>query len=130
MNSFTVPSIFSVILLAGSLQAAETMTELVPVLVGGEAKLDACSSTGTVSGLKPVPGNFLSVRTGPGVGYARTDKLYPGDRVWLCDRKDGWAGVVYGDGCRVATPIPERGPYSGPCRSGWVSETFLELEAG
>ena len=59
----------------------------VPVMVGGEADLDACDAVGTVSGLKPTRGNTLSVRSGPGREHNRIDGLAPGTRVWLCDRK-------------------------------------------
>jgi hypothetical protein len=99
-------------------------------MIGGEPELDACGATGIVAGLKPVPGNVLSVRAGPGVEFTRIGELRPGDRVWLCDRKDGWLGIVYGENCGVSTPIAERAPYTGPCKAGWVSERYVEPEAG
>jgi hypothetical protein len=105
----------------------------VPVMIGGEADLDACGAVGTVSGLKPTPGNTLSVRSGPGREQTRIDGLAPGTRVWLCDRRGPWLGVVYGPpraDCGVSTPRPVRQPYRGPCSSGWVHESYVELFAG
>ena len=105
----------------------------VPVMIGGEADLDACGTVGTVSGLKPTRGNTLSVRSGPGREQDRIDGLAPGTRVWLCDRQGSWLGVVYGPpgaDCGVSTPRAVRRPYRGPCSSGWVYESYVELLAG
>lgn len=105
----------------------------VEVMVGGEPALDACGGTGTVAGLKPVSGNYLAVRAGPGLGFRELDRLPAGARLWICEQRDGWLGVVYGGAdtdCGVATPGPVRGPYAGPCRAGWVSETYVRPEAG
>ena len=127
MRPFVVQSVILAVLSNGPLRAAEAP---IPVMVGGAPELDACAATGVVSGLKPVQGNYLSVRAGPGLAFKRVDKLNVGERVWLCDTKDGWIGIVYGNDCGVATPLPLRRPYPGPCASGWVSERFIELEAG
>lgn len=103
----------------------------VPVLVGGEAEFDACGGTGRVRGLDPKGDAFLSVRAGPSSQARETDRLAEGDEVALCDRRGRWLGVVYGRGsCGVATPIERREPYRGPCRSGWVFESFVRLDAG
>jgi hypothetical protein len=105
----------------------------VPVMIGGEADLDACGAVGTVSGLKPTPGNTLAVRSGPGREQDRIDSLPQGTRLWLCDRQGPWLGVVYGPpgaDCGVSTPRPVRQPYRGPCSSGWVHESYVELLAG
>lgn len=106
----------------------------VPVMIGGEGGLDACGSVGTVSGLKSTPGNTLAVRSGPGLEHNRIDGLAPGAQVWLCDRRGRWLGVVYGlspgANCGVSTPRAMREPYQGPCSSGWVHESYVELFAG
>ncbi|MBS0511615.1 MAG: integron [Proteobacteria bacterium] len=105
----------------------------VPVMIGGEAELDACASTGIVSGLRGGVGSFLAVRRGPGLRFATTDRLRNGARLWLCDARGGWLGVVYaadGRDCGVSSPQPARQPYRGPCTSGWVSERFVRREAG
>jgi hypothetical protein len=104
----------------------------VSVMVGGELHLDACGAVGVVSGLKPRPGNTLSVRSGPGHNYSRIDGLASGTRVWLCDRNGDWLGVIYdlaGSGCGVSTPSKRRA-YEGPCSSGWVHAKYVELTAG
>lgn len=106
----------------------------VPVLVGGDATLDACGSLGAVRGLKADGDGFLAVRSGPGAGYAMTDKLGEGREVMMCDQRGEWIAVVYGDSrpgrCAVGSPIAERRPYRGPCRSGWVHGRWIELMAG
>ena len=108
----------------------------VPVTVGlyGD-DFDACGSQGQVTGLNPDGDNFLAVRVGPGVQYEKLGELHKGDVVNVCQTEDGWLGIVYrtdGDGfseCGVGTPLP-RGPYQGPCKTGWVSERFIVIIAG
>lgn len=117
----------------GAVRAADARADPVPVMIGGEKELDACGATAVVSGLRRMEGNLLAVRRGPGLRYQQIDALAPGARVWLCDRKGRWAGVVYSPtdkDCGVATPSPARKPYSGSCLSGWVHEKYLTLEAG
>ena len=107
----------------------------VPVMVGGEADLDACGSIGAVVGLDPNGDNFLAVRTGPGTQFDQIDSLYTGDQIHLCDRQGAWLGIVYQGGgpagdCGVATPVADRTPYAGGCNSGWVFEEYVQLVAG
>lgn len=105
----------------------------VPVMIGGEAELDACAATGIVSGLRGGAGSFLAVRRGPGLRFAMTDRLRNGARVWLCDARGGWLGVVYAKdvrNCGVSSPSSVRQPYHGACASGWVAERFVRREAG
>lgn len=105
----------------------------VPVTTGGEADADACAATGIVSGLRGGPGSFLAVRGGPGLRYDMLGRLEPGARVWICEARTGWLGIVYGPpdrDCDVSSPAPERRPYAGPCASGWVSERYVRHEAG
>lgn len=113
--------------------ASNTVPDRVPVMIGGERNLDACGATALVTGLQPVDGNLLAVRSGPGLHYSRINSLAPGARVWLCDHKGRWLGVVYspsGEDCSVASPSAARRRYSGPCISGWVRDRYLTLEAG
>jgi hypothetical protein len=115
------------------LQPAQGRIRSVPVMIGGERDLDACGAVGVVSGLDPKPASTLSVRSGPGPQFDRIDRLTSGTRVWLCDRKGPWVGVVYGpDGqdCGVSRPIDRRRPYTGPCASGWVFDKYVSLLAG
>ncbi len=130
MNPVFFISIVCAILAGSALQSAGARIDSIPVKVGGESDLDACASTGIVVGLKPTPGNYLAVREGPSLGFKQIHGLHLGDRVWLCDRMEGWVGIVHGEDCGVSTPIPVRKPYAGPCASGWVSERFISLEAG
>jgi hypothetical protein len=106
----------------------------VPVYVGGEADLDACGGLGEVSGLDPAGDAFLAVRAGPSRRYAERDRLREGQRLWFCDQRGPWIGVVYGPSdatdCQVSSPAPTRHAYGGPCRSGWVHERFVALLAG
>lgn len=102
-----------------------------PVLVGGDAELDACMTYGEVSGLDPDGDNFLAVRDGPGTEYGKLDELHTGDSVFVCDEDEGWYGIVYGPGdCGLGTPMAERGAYDGACASGWVSMRYITVTAG
>jgi hypothetical protein len=108
----------------------------VPVEVGGSAEWDACGSFGRVRGLKPGGDGFLAVRAGPGVGYAVLDKLLDGDQMYLCRTRGDWVAIVYADSrrggeeCGVHYAIAESEPYRGPCKSGWVHKTWVEVVAG
>ena len=102
------------------------------VLVGGDGDADACGSLYRVN-IRELPGNFLAVRAAPTLGAAILDRLEAGTAVFACEQEGDWLGVVYGSGveeCGVAQPIPTRGPYSGPCRSGWVYSRYLGGQAG
>jgi hypothetical protein len=58
----------------------------------------------------------------------------------LCDESaDGqWLGVVYAEpsggaimtDCLVSSPVAQRAPYDGPCRSGWIARRFITITAG
>ncbi len=107
-----------------------------PVYYGGELEMDACSAVAEVAGLNPRGDGFLSVRSGPGRDFQKTDMLYNGDTVYLCDGEGEWLGVVYGSpeapvsSCAVASPKSARQPYDGPCPSGWVHSRWVRLTAG
>jgi hypothetical protein len=101
----------------------------VPVMIGGDPHLDACGGIGVVSRVQ----STVTVRTGPGLNFGAVDRLGPGTRVWLCDRKGRWLGVVYGPelkDCGVSTPTAARRSYSGTCASGWIFEKYIALLAG
>ena len=104
--------------------------ESVPVMVGGEVNQDACSGYSQVQGLKKGGDGFLAVRRGPSTNYKMIDKLYNGDQVWTCDQKGKWTGIVYGKDCGVGSPVKNRQPYKGACKSGWVFGKWLTLIAG
>jgi hypothetical protein len=109
-----------------------------PVLVGGEADLDACGSSGIVIGLDPAGDNFLAIRSGPAVKFAMLLRVRADQQLIICDwghddRGDEWLGVVVpveGQDCGVGSPIAERRRYDGPCRSGWVHGKYVRIVAG
>jgi hypothetical protein len=106
-----------------------------PVLVGGESDLDACLSLGQVVGLDPAGDNFLAVRAGPGSKNAELDRLGPKRLVTVCDERGRWLSVVYAPegsdtDCGTGSPQAERTAYRGPCRSGWVHASHVEIVAG
>ena len=68
----------------------------VPVMAGGsDPGYDACGSSGTVMGLNPRGDGFLAVKSGPGLEFARIDRIYNGQNVTICDQRGVWYGIVY-----------------------------------
>jgi hypothetical protein len=106
----------------------------VPVMVGGQAEMDACGSVAVVTGLKATGDGFLAVRAGPAVAYPMLAKLHNGHQVYVCQESNGWIGIVYAQGgaldCEVASPMTKRQAYRGRCASGWVHSSFIKLIAG
>lgn len=109
----------------------------VSVRVGQDGPdLDACAGYGVIKGLNPQGDNFLSVRSAPDGSARELDRLSQGAGVAMCDFKEGWVGVVYAPSqnadadCGTGSPVAKEQDYEGPCRSGWVSERFVELMAG
>ena len=109
-------------------------SKTVPVMVGGEADLDACGGVGKVSGLNPKGDGFLAVRSGPGEGYDMVDRIFNGQLFYACDEKGKWVGIVYSESknadCKVSSPIARRQVYRGPCKQGWVHSKFTRMIAG
>lgn len=116
--------------LAGAPAHSQTLD--VPVMVGGEADLDACTGLGRIARLNPAGDGFLAVRNGPATDYAKIDELYNGDEAYLCQQDGSWWGIVYGGigGCGVSSPVPRRMAYRGPCRAGWVHGRYVDFIAG
>jgi hypothetical protein len=103
----------------------------VPVMVGGTAELDACGGFGEVRGLHSRGDGFLAVRAGPSRKYPLIDRLHNGRKVYFCDKHGEWIGIVYGEqDCGVSSPLPNKQPYKGPCRSGWAHQNWLVMIAG
>jgi hypothetical protein len=118
----------------GGAALAKAPPEPIRVQVGEYPDMDACTSSGEVTGLRY---SLLAVRNGPGIAYRQVDELGNGHGLYLCDgtAEGDWIGVVYAPGkehvdCRVSSPVPERQPYSGPCRSGWVHMKWVRVIAG
>lgn len=108
-----------------------------PVQIGFDGpEFDACGGYGEITGLNADGDNFLSVRAAPSTGSDEIDRLTSGTGVSMCETADGWIGIVYeasgasGTGCGVGSPVASVRNYNGACRSGWVSQRFVELVAG
>lgn len=107
-----------------------------PVMVGFNGpRFDACPSFGRVTNLNPQGDNFLSVREAPATSAKEIDQLTSGSEVAMCQDVGGWIGIVYAPAgeeldCGTGSPVAEFREYSGPCRSGWVSEDYIKLVAG
>lgn len=108
-----------------------------PVRIGFDGPdFDACGSYGEITGLNPDGDNFLSVRSAPSTDAEELDRLTSGTGVSMCDSANGWIGIVYegsgtaGTDCGVGSPVESERDYDGACRSGWISERFVELIAG
>ncbi len=108
-----------------------------PVRIGFDGpEMDACGGYGEITGLNPDGDNFLTVRAAPSTDADEIDRLTSGTGVSMCETADGWIGIVYegsgaaGTGCGVGSPVPNIRDYNGSCRSGWISQRFVELIAG
>jgi len=108
----------------------------VPVILGGNANLDACSN-GVVVGLNPNGDGFLSVRSGPGGRqYHEIDRLFNGNQVYTCNATGPWLAIVYdlthgtSSRCGITQAWPRREAYTGPCRYGWVHSHYVKIWAG
>ncbi len=116
--------------------AASTFAQnLEPVQVGGDAEFDACASQGQIARLDPKGDNFLSVRSGPHSKRQELDRLREGTSVIICEKRGRWLGIVYPapgttTDCGLSSPRTKRSPYTGPCRSGWVFDRFVDVVAG
>jgi len=97
-------------------QAREPVGRIdVPVMVGGTGEVDGCTSVGQIVGLDPNGDGFLSVRSGPGgKPYREIDRLYNGNRVFVCDDKGPWLAVVYGARPMARAASARPGPFANP----------------
>ncbi len=124
---------------AANLAAGGSAISPRPVMVGVDAELDKCPSTGRVNGTRAV-----TVRAAPNPAAGDTDRINRVVNVAICDqdrRNDpqaGWYAIVYpppGDelgGCGLDGASAGNGgvAYAGPCKSGWVRSTDIEVIAG
>ena len=130
-TSYTLALTCALTLLAACSSPAAAAPERQPVWVGEQPDLDACGGLGQISGNGP-----QAVHAGPGNQHAVIARLQPGTPAWLCDSAgDGqWIGIVHADDpdqdCGVSVAVPAHQPYRGPCRSGWVRATAVQLLAG
>lgn len=102
---------------------------------GGDENVDACSAFAEVARLSVGPDGFLAVKDDPNLKAVRVDKIYNGQKLWICDSSaDGmWLGIVYSKdpalGCKVTHAEKQKKPYRGPCKSGWVSARYVQVLA-
>ncbi|MDH5181302.1 MAG: hypothetical protein OEZ39_00655 [Gammaproteobacteria bacterium] len=119
--------LFALLLTATTVSAGQP----VPVIVGGDENMDACPSLARPNAL---PADQLTVHAGPSASQPVIDTLKMGADIWVCRGEAGWIGVVYPDkpnqDCGIHSPIEKETAYPGPCKSGWVRETALEIVAG
>lgn len=120
-----------------------------PVLVGeGGPAYPACASSGTVVNLSPAGERYLPLRAAPFAEADETAQLGEGRTLFLCSRSldQRWQGVVVPPApatpanpattgvpavdCGVTATLASARPYAGPCRSGWVSSSFVRPSAG
>lgn len=105
----------------------------VPVRIGDDPDLDACASLGRVTGAKDPK---VAVHSGPADSFPTVDSVVNGQWLFVCSTSydQEWLGVVYSDDesmdCGVASPVSPAKPYDGPCKSGWVPVTSVEIVAG
>ncbi|MCU0728528.1 MAG: hypothetical protein MUF41_00235 [Sphingopyxis sp.] len=100
-----------------------------PVMVGNEGpRSPACPARATLRG------DSVAIRWAPDA--ASPTKADHDDDVWLCETRDGWAGVVFPasgqsmDACRVTISVRPAQEYQGPCRWGWVEADKISRTAG
>lgn len=134
MKTGTLFVVLAAMAAATATATAATAQRPRPVTIFADPELDACPSTGQVSGLDRRGQNYISVRAAPNVRARELARIRPGQIVQICDVGAGeaWYGVIYGNGRRDC--IPGRShrtrPYAGPCRSGWVSARYVTVIAG
>ena len=124
-------------ILAGSAAAGVTPIsppKVVPVLLTPSDEMDACPSTVRPKLPRGGADGFLSLRAGPGTAWPETMRLHRSDLMYACTNSNGWQAVIVqpagGGDCGVSTPVRVLRRYTGPCRSGWVAERYLETVAG
>jgi hypothetical protein len=108
-------------------------------------RLDACGARGIV---RRAGAQGLALRAAPFSRARATESLAEGTRLHICTRSldQRWLGVVVipppltpSEGgnvmeaaptdCGVSEPVERKQPYDGPCRSGWVASSYVELIA-
>lgn len=100
-----------------------------PVMIGGEAEIDACASIASVE--RPT-----TLKAGPMMQEKSLKTLTKGTTVFVCDEKNEWSGILVipnrnkPEQCGVSTSVAERKPYAGRCASGWIKTDKLKMIAG
>jgi hypothetical protein len=98
-------------------------------VIEAKPKAQAACGKGVVIDLDPHGDGFLAVKAGPGLHFARLDKLYNGEQIYLCMEAGDWYGIVYTNetqDCNLDREWPLTQPYTGPCRSGWAHRRWIK----
>ena len=107
-----------------------------PIVIGGDKELDACGGTGEVIGLDSKGDGFLSVQSGPDRSYREIDRLFNGNKIYICDQRGLWYAIIYSESreltreCGVSRPWQTRQAYTGPCKYGWVPVHYIRTTSG
>ena len=100
------------------------------VQVGGSSEFDACGGSGVV------------LATTTLITFSKSGQMQFGavpinTIVSMCDQsgegEEAYIGIVYGlknQNCGVSSPVKNKQDYKGPCKSGWIKKSFIELIAG
>src|SRR5215472_17375489 len=82
----------------------------VPIVIGGDKEFNACTGTGEVILLDSKRDGFLPVQSGPDRPYREIDRLFNGNKVFLCDQRGMFYAVIYSESheltqeCGVSRP--------------------------
>jgi len=112
---------------------AAQIRPVVPVMVGGQEASEGCAGTATLSIRASTK---LNLRAGPGLTYSVIAQLSADQRISICQRRDGWVGVLVlrtstgPSDCQVSDAGPKPTSYAGPCVSGWLSAKYVRILAG
>lgn len=89
--------------------------------------LDFDTDHGTCSTGFQVNDGGAKLHAGPSEEFPVVAILTAGIVVAGCDHRDGWEGIIEGqdETCSVGISVPERIPYTGPCRSGWIDQSLV-----
>jgi hypothetical protein len=126
-------AVSSALLMIGTADSKDRIENSPSVLV----LMDRYAWDGVVHGLSA--GDYLAVRSGPGVNYSQLDKLYLKSHVYIVGEYENWYGVVYLDENTVDCNLPSESvsfekfknrPYTGICRTGWVYKRWVKAIAG
>ncbi|MGZ8282505.1 MAG: hypothetical protein ACXWUN_06075 [Allosphingosinicella sp.] len=108
-----------------------------PVRVGEMGpSFAACSARGATR--DRVAAGPLPVRAAPYETSEAIAELGAGAEFFICSRTNDqrWFGIVYDEGgraserCGVASPMPNRQTYQGPCAAGWVPSARVRQISG
>lgn len=102
-----------------------------PVSINGSPDAEHACQDGYVFGLNPKGDGFLAVKSRPDYDSTRIDKLYNGERIYVCAKQGEWYGLVYsrrGQECGVSRAWSVTQSYTGPCPSGWAHQRCVGVD--